>query len=103
MPVRMKDIADELGISVVTVSKVLRNHPDIGERTRARDLKRMKELSYQPHHAARSLSTARTCSVGLVVPALLHPFFARIAAIVSEELRKKRYGLVISSSEEDPD
>jgi LacI family transcriptional regulator len=103
MPVRMKDIADELGISVVTVSKVLRNHPDIGERTRARVLKRMKELNYQPNLAARSLSTGRTCSVGLVVPDLLHPFFARIAAIVSAELRKKRYGLVISSSEEDPD
>jgi len=103
MPVRMKDIARELGISVVTVSKVLRKHPDIGEQTRKRVLKRMKELNYQPNLAARSLSTGRTCSVGLVVPDLLHPFFAHIAAIVSAELRKKSYGLVISSSEEDPD
>jgi len=103
MPVRMKDIARELGTSVVTVSKVLRNHPDIGEKTRARVLKRMKELNYQPNLAARSLSTGRTCSVGLVVPDLLHPFFARIAAVVSAELRKHRYGLVISSSEEDPE
>ena len=102
MPVRMKDIARELGISVVTVSKVLRNHPDIGEKTRARVLKRMKELNYQPNLAARSLSTGRTMSVGLVVPDLLHPFFARIAAVVSAALRKHSYGLVISSSEEDP-
>jgi LacI family transcriptional regulator len=103
MPVRMKDIARELGISVVTVSKVLRNHPDIGEQTRSRVLKRMKELNYQPNLAARSLSTGRTMSVGLVVPDLLHPFFARIAAVVSAELRKRSYGLVISSSEEDAD
>src|SRR5579863_1479968 len=103
MPVRMKDIARELDISVVTVSKVLRNHPDIGEQTRNRVLKRMKELNYQPNLAARSLSTGRTLSIGLVVPDLLHPFFARIAAIVSAELRKQRYGLVISSSEEDPE
>ena len=103
MPVRMKDIAHELGISVVTVSKVLRNHPDIGEQTRSRVLKRMKELNYQPNLAARSLSTGRTLSIGLVVPDLLHPFFARIAAIISAELRRRSYGLIISSSEEDPD
>src|SRR5208337_3465753 len=101
MPVRMKDIARELGISVVTVSKVLRNHPDIGETTRSRVLKRMKELKYQPNLAARSLSTGRTCTVGLVVPDLLHPFFAQIATTVSVELRKQHYGLIISSSEED--
>lgn len=103
MPVRMKDIARELGISVVTVSKVLRNHPDIGEQTRARVLKRMKELKYQPNLAARSLSTGRTSTVGLVVPDLLHPFFAQIAAAVSTELRKQSYGLLISSSEDDPE
>jgi LacI family transcriptional regulator len=103
MPVRMKDIARELGISVVTVSKVLRNHPDIGEHTRNRVLKRMRELNYQPNLAARSLSTGRTMSIGLVVPDLLHPFFARIAAIVSAQLRKQNYGIVISSSEDDPE
>jgi len=103
MPVRMKDIARELGISVVTVSKVLRSHPDIGEQTRRRVLQRMKELNYQPNLAARSLSTGRTLSVGLVVPDLLHPFFASIAAIISAELRRQSYGLVISSSEEDPE
>lgn len=103
MPVRMKDIAREMGISVVTVSKVLRNHPDIGERTRSRVLKRMKELNYRPNLAARSLSTGRTMSIGLVVPDLLHPFFARIAAIVSAQLRKQNYGIVISSSEDDPE
>jgi LacI family transcriptional regulator len=101
MPVRLKDIAAELGLSVVTVSKVLRNHPDIGEKTRDRVLKRMKELKYQPNLTARSLSTGRTSSVGLVVPDLLHPFFARIAATLSAEVRKQHYGLIISSSEED--
>jgi len=48
MAVRLKDIAGDLGLSMVTVSKVLRNHPDIGEHTRKRVLKRVKELNYQP-------------------------------------------------------
>jgi LacI family transcriptional regulator len=102
MAVRMKDIATELGLSVVTVSKVLRNHPDIGEETRNRVLKRMKELDYQPNLAARSLITGQTWSIGLVVPDLLHPFFAQIAKAISAEIRARNYCLLISSSDEDP-
>src|SRR6202011_6341339 len=100
--IRMKDIAQDLGLSVVTVSKVLRDHPDIGEETRQRVLKRVQELDYRPNLAARSLVTGRTYLVGLVVPDLLHPFFAEIAKSLSDALRKSGYYLIISSSEEDP-
>lgn len=99
----MKDIARDLGVSVVTVSKVLRNHSDISEETRERVLARMKEVDYRPNIAARSLVTGRTYLVGLVVPSLLHPFFAEIAKFISETLRQRGYYLIISSSEEDPE
>jgi len=99
----MKDIARELGVSVVTVSKVLRNHPDVGERTRERVLARVKELDYRPNLAARGLVTGRTYLIGLIVPGLLHPFFADIAKSISDILREQGYYLIISSSEEDPD
>ena len=102
MAVRLKDIAHDLGLSVVTVSKVLRDHPDIGEETRKRVLKRMKQLNYQPNLAARSLITGQTWTIGLVVPDLLHPFFAQIAKAISVQVRKKGYSLLISSSDEDP-
>lgn len=103
MRVRMKDIARELGLSAVTVSKALRHHPDISEQTRNRVLKRMKELNYEPNFAARALITGRSWTVGLVVPDLLHPFFAQIAKALSAEIRKRGYSLIISSSEEDPE
>lgn len=99
----MRDIADELGLSVVTVSKVLRNHPDIGEETRKRVLKRVEELDYQPNELARSLVTGRSYLVGLVVPGLLHPFYAEVAQSLSSAIRKKGYSLIIASSEEDPE
>ncbi len=99
----MKDIARDLGVSVVTVSKVLHNHSDIGEKTRERVLQRIKELNYHPNLSARSLVTGRTFLVGLVVPDLLHPFFAEVAKALSSALRKKDYYLIISSSEEDPE
>jgi len=102
-PVRMKDIAQDLGISTVTVSKALRGHSDIGEETRKRVLKRTEELHYQPNFAARTLITGRTWTVGLVVPDLLHPFFAQIAKAVSAGIREQGYSLMITSSEEDPE
>ena len=98
----MKDIAKDLGVSVITISKVLRNHPDIGDETRARVLARVKELDYRPNLAARSLVTGRTYLVGLVVPDLLHPFFAEIAKSLSDVLRESGYYLIVTSSEEDP-
>lgn len=102
MPIRMKDIADELGVSVVTISKVIRNHSDISEETRQRVLNRMRELNYQPNYTARALVTGRTMCVGLVVPDLVHPFFAEVAKGLSGCLRAQGYGLLIASSEEDP-
>src|SRR5436190_22648854 len=102
MTVRMKDIARDLSVSVVTISKVLRNHPDVGDETRERVLARVKELDYRPNLAARSLVTGRTYLVGLVVPDLLHPFFAEIDKSLSDDLRESGYYLIISSSEADP-
>ncbi len=99
----MKDIARELGVSVVTVSKVIRNHADIGEETRQRVLKRVKELNYQPNPAARALVTGKTYTAGLIVPDLMHPFFAEVATGLSNTLRRKNYSLLISSSQGDPE
>jgi LacI family transcriptional regulator len=101
--IRMKDIARELGISVVTVSKVLRNHGDISEETRNKVLKRMRELNYRPNFAARALVTGRTYTVGLVVPDLIHPFFAEIAKHLAATLRIQGYSLIIASADGDPE
>jgi LacI family transcriptional regulator len=101
MTIRMKDIARDLGLSVVTVSKVLRDHPDIGEETRKRVLQRVKELDYEPNILARSLVTGRSYLVGLIVPGLIHPFFAEVAKALSKALVDRGYSLIVSSSEED--
>jgi LacI family transcriptional regulator len=100
MDVTMKDIAEELGVSIGTVSKVLRDHPDISPETRERVRKRMKELNYRPNLTARALVTGRTYSIGFIVPDLVHPFFGEIGRGLSRVLHKKGYDLIISSSEE---
>lgn len=103
MAIRLKDIAEELGVSVVTVSKVLRGKTDIGERTRRRVLERMKELNYRPNMLARGLASGRTHTVGLVVPDLVHPFFAEFAKSLAAVLRANEHALILASSEESPE
>jgi LacI family transcriptional regulator len=102
MAVKMKDIARDLGVSLVTVSKALRKHPDISKATRERVEAKVKELNYRPNLAARSLVTGRSSLVGFIVPDLIHPFFAEVAKGLSLALRKHGYFLVMASSEQDP-
>ena len=102
MVIRLKDIAEELGVSIVTVSKALGDRPDVSKETRAKILERVKHHNYRPNLAARSLVTGRSSLVGLVVPDLIHPFFAEIAKSLAATLRKKNYFLLVSSSESDP-
>lgn len=100
MSVRLKDIAQDLGISPMAVSKALRGHKDIGEDTRERVLRRAAELNYRVDPVARSLVTGRTFLVGLVVPDLMQSFFAEIATAVAEALAPAGYHLVIAHTSE---
>ena len=103
MAIRLKDIARDLNVSIITVSKALRGNTDISEATRQRVLARMKELDYQPNMTARGLATGRSYIVGLIVPDLLNPFFAGLAKSLGAALRDQSYGLILASSENEPE
>jgi LacI family transcriptional regulator len=100
MRVRMKDIARDLGISPMAVSKALRNHSDIGTETKERVLKRAAELNYRVDWVARSMVTGRTYLVGLVVPDLMQSFFAEVASALTAALSPAGYFLLISDTNE---
>jgi LacI family transcriptional regulator len=96
----MKDIASDLGVSLMTVSKALRNHVDISSETRSRVVKRAQQLGYQPNWAARSLVAHRTYMAGLVIPDLMHSFFAEVAKAAACKLAPRGYQIIIANSEE---
>ena len=98
----MKRIAEELGVSITTVSKVLNEQPDIGPATRARVLAKVAELGYRPNAVARSLSLRRTHTLGVVIPDLMHSFFVEIVAGIESVMSAQGYGLLLCSSGEDP-
>jgi LacI family transcriptional regulator len=97
----MKHIAQALGVSIVTVSKVMRDHSDIGAETRSRVLAKAKELNYRPNLTARSLVTGQSSQVGIIVPTLLHPFFAEVLQALASTMKQGGYAVIISSSMED--
>lgn len=99
----MKDIAQDLGLSLATVSKVMRNQDDVSDKTRKLVLERAKALNYKPNLAARALVTRRTYLIGLVVPDVFHTYFAQIANSLSRSLLKKGFCLTVSISDENPD
>ena len=76
MATRLKDIADDLGISQMTVSKVLRGKPDVGQVMRGRVLQRAREMNYRPNMLARGLARGPTCPPGPIAPDLPHPCLA---------------------------
>ena len=98
----MRRIAGELGVSVMTVSKVLNNHGDISEATRSRVLAKIEELGYQRNAVARSLTLRRSHTIGVVIPDLMHSFFVEIIAGIEPVASVRGYGLLLCSSGEDP-
>jgi LacI family transcriptional regulator len=103
MTVRLKDIANDLNLSKMTISKVLRGQTDVSAATKARVLQRVKELNYRPNIPARSLRTGNTLTIGLVIPSLTNFFFADVARGLVQTVRAAGYGVLISSAEEDPE
>jgi LacI family transcriptional regulator len=100
MAVRMRDIAKDLGVSLMTVSKALRNHGDVAAETRRRVSQRARELEYEPNLIARSLAGHRSFLIGLLVPDLMHTFFAEVAKGIGRKLEPLGYQIIIGSSGE---
>lgn len=97
----IRKISELAGVSVATVSRVL-NHPEtVSEDTRNRILMVMEELNYVPNSIARSLSTNRTSTIGLIIPNILNPLYPSIAKGVEDVFYKKGYNILLSNTEYD--
>jgi LacI family transcriptional regulator len=99
--IRLEDLARDLNVSVMTVSKVVRGCPDVGPATRSRVFARIDQLHYQPDWMARSLAMGRTFMIGLIVPDLMYFSFAEIAKAVAGTVRPLGYDVLICCPNED--
>jgi len=103
MRVRLKDIAKDLNLSKMTISKVLRGQTDISDATKARVLKRVRELKYIPNISASSLRTGQTKTMGLVLPSIGTAYLSDVAEGINQAVSAQGFSLLVSSSQEDAD
>jgi LacI family transcriptional regulator len=99
-PVKLDDLAKELGVSKVTVSKALRNHPDISPATTEKVKELADKLGYMPNYMAKNLSSRKSNIIGLVVPKIAHLFFGSIIESVYDTAFENNYETVITVSGE---
>ena len=100
--VTMKDIAEMAGVSKATVSMVMnKKDASISDSTRKRILKIAKEMSYIPNFIARSLSTRKSGTIGIILPDITSPFFSEMARAIEDEAERLEYNLMICNTDND--
>ena len=99
--VTAKEVAGKLGISTMTVSRVMNNRPHVDEETRRKVLGAAQKLDYSPNHIAKSLVLRKTHTIGVVVPEISHSFFPEAIRGIEEATYRARYHLILTHSAED--
>jgi len=99
--VTAKEVAGKLGISTMTVSRVMNNRAHVDEETRRKVLGAAQKLDYSPNHIAKSLVLRKTHTIGVVVPEISHSFFPEAIRGIEEATYRARYHLILTHSAED--
>jgi DNA-binding LacI/PurR family transcriptional regulator len=96
----INDVAKRAGVSKTTVSHVINNTRFVEEETRQRVLQAIAELGYRPSSAARSLTTNRTETIGVIVSDASNYFFGEVLLGIEDVLRPANYGLIVCNTAE---
>ncbi len=96
----LKDLAKELGVSIATVSRALRNSPEIGKDMQQRVKDLAKRLNYRPNPFAQSLRKEAPKVIGVVVPNLVTHYYAAVLDGIEDEARREGYSIISANSHE---
>ena len=98
--ITLKQIAKELDVSISTVSKSLRNSPEIGEETRLKVQAFAKFYNYKPNNIALSLKNRKTKTIGIIIPEIVHHFFSTIINGIEQVANENGYSVIICLSDD---
>jgi LacI family transcriptional regulator len=98
--ITLKQIAKELDVSISTVSKSLRNSPEIGEETRLKVQAFAKFYHYKPNNIALSLKNRKTKTIGIIIPEIVHHFFSTVINGIEQIANENGYSVVICLSDD---
>lgn len=100
--VTLRDVAQEAGVSVRTVSNVVNEYVHVAPATRARVLEVVRALGYRPNLAARQLRRGRAVVISVVVPELDSPYFAEVAALIARSAATRGWVVHVEQTDGDP-
>jgi LacI family transcriptional regulator len=96
----LKEIANQLGISITTVSKALKGYADVSAATKKAVVDLAQKMHYSPNSFAVNLRTRESKTIGLIIPTLVHDFFSTVIQGILEEADKRDYLVIILQSNE---
>ncbi len=99
--ISLRDIAEALDVSVSTVSRALKNHPDISEETCRKVQEYARRVHYRPNAMALGLKQQRSQTIGVIVPEIVHHFFSSVISGVEDLAYGSGYRVMICQSNED--
>ncbi|MDU4882387.1 LacI family DNA-binding transcriptional regulator [uncultured Clostridium sp.] len=94
------DVAKLAGVTPTTVSRVINNRGYISEKTKNKVHEAMEQLGYQPNEIARSLTKQKSNTIGVIVPHISHPYFAKLISNLENEAAKSGYKIILCNSKE---
>ena len=97
----LKDIAQELGVSIATVSRALRSSPEIGAAMQEKVKELARKMNYRPNPFAQSLRKEAPRVIGVVVPNLVTHYYAAVLDGIEDEARKAGYSVISANTHED--
>jgi LacI family transcriptional regulator len=98
--ITLKQIAETLGVSITTVSKALKNYPDVSPKTKKLVLDLVEKWHYTPNIFAVNLRTKESKTIGLIIPEVVHHFFSNVINGIIGEAEKNGYLVIILQSNE---
>ncbi len=99
--ITIKDIAKMLGISASTVSRALKDHPDISPKTKKMVQAFAEKVHYRPNALALNLRRSKTNTIGIIIPEIVHHFFSSVIAGIDKVAYAAGYNVMICQSNED--
>lgn len=99
----IKDIAEEAGVSVATVSNVINKSRYVSSELTKKVEEAIDKLGYRPNHLGRGLRKGKSNTIALVVSDIANPFFPKVARGVEDCVRENQHCLILSNTDDDPE
>ncbi|MFP4845124.1 LacI family DNA-binding transcriptional regulator [Winogradskyella sp. PE311] len=97
----LKEIAKTLNISISTVSKALKDYPDVSKNTKQRVIELAEAVNYSPNAFAQSLRSKESKTIGVIIPSMVHYYFSSVITAILKEAEERGYMVIIMQSNED--